>query len=45
MRGIAKIINELGLLMLAKEMKIEEQQKEIDELRELVELVENHLNA
>ena len=45
MRGVAKIIDELGLMLLAKELEVEELKKEVDELRELLDIVDQHLNA
>lgn len=44
MDGVAKVIDELGLLILSKDVKIEMQQKEIDTLRRKIEVIEQYIN-
>ena len=44
LKGISKVIDELGLLILAKELELESKQKEIDELTKKVKLIENYLD-
>lgn len=43
MTGIAKVIDELGLLILAKEFEIESKQNEIDDLKKRIEVIEGCL--
>lgn len=45
MEGITKVIEELGLMILAKEMELEAAQCEIEELKRKVELVEGYLDV
>ena len=45
MKGIVKVIDELGLKILAKEMELETKQAEIEELRRRVELLEGYLDV
>ena len=45
MNGIEKVIDELGLMILAKEIEIESKQKEIDALKRKIELVEQYLDT
>ena len=45
MKGITKVINEMGLTILAKEIELETKQKEIDELRNKIELIEGYLDV
>ena len=45
LRGIIKIIDELGLMILAKDIEIEELRKEIDELKDMVSLVDEYMNS
>ena len=44
MKGITKVIDEMGLMILAKEIELEMKQTEIDELRKKIELIEGYLN-
>lgn len=44
MGGITKVIDELGLLILEKEIKIESQKKEIDELKSKIEAIEQYIS-
>lgn len=45
MEGIAKIIDELGLMILAKNVELEKKQNEIDKLKGKIELIESYLDA
>lgn len=45
MEGIAKVIEELGLIILAKEVELKTKEKELRDLKEKIELVENYLEA
>ena len=45
MEGIAKVIEELGLIILAKEVELKSKEKELADLKEKIELVENYLDA
>lgn len=45
MEGIAKVIDEMGLMILAKEMELEAKTEEIDKLKEKIELIESYLDA
>lgn len=45
MEGIAKVIEELGLIILAKEIELKTKEKELTDLKEKIELVENYLEA
>lgn len=44
MDGITKVIDELGLLILMKEIEIESQQKEIKKLKNKIEMIEQYIN-
>ena len=44
MEGIAKVIDELGLMILAKNVELEKKQEEIDKLRKKIELIEGYLD-
>ena len=43
MKGITKVIDEMGLMILTKEIELEMKQKEIDELRNKIKLIEEYL--
>lgn len=45
MKGITKVIDELGLMILQKEIELETKQSEIDELKKRVELIEGYLEV
>lgn len=45
MEGVTKVIDELGKLILAKNLEIELQQDEINRLREKIEMIESYLDA
>lgn len=44
-KGITKVINELGLMILSKEVELEAKQKEIDKLKTKIETIECYLDA
>lgn len=44
MKGITKVIDEMGLMILSKEIELEMKQKEIDELKNKIELIEGYLD-
>lgn len=43
MKGITKVIDEIGLMILAKEIELEMKQSEIDDLKKKIELIEGYL--
>ena len=43
MKGITKVIDEMGLMILAKEIELEMKQEEIDSLKKKIELIEGYL--
>jgi len=43
-KGITKVIDEMGLMILAKEIELEMKQSEIDELKKKIELIEGYLD-
>lgn len=45
MKGITKVIDEMGLMILAKEIELEKRQEEIDALKRKIELVEQYLDV
>ena len=45
LEGIAKVIEELGQMILAKDIEIEKQQEEINALKRKIELVEQYLDT
>lgn len=45
LEGIAKVIEELGLIILAKEVELKTKEQEIKELKNKIELVEHYLEA
>lgn len=44
LKGITKVIDEMGLMILTKEIELEMKQNEIDELRKKIELIEGYLD-
>lgn len=44
LNGITKVIDEMGLMILAKEIELEMKQSEIDELKKKIELIEGYLD-
>ena len=45
MNGIEKVIEELGFIILMKEIEIESQREEIDKLRQKIESIELYLDT
>lgn len=45
MDGISKVIDELGLMILAKDVELKKKQDEIDALKKKIELVEQYLDT
>ena len=43
MNGVTKVIDELGLMILSKEIELEMKQEEIDKLKKKIELIEGYL--
>ena len=43
--GIAKVIEELGLMILARDIELEDKQHEIEELKKKIEIIEGHLEV
>ena len=44
LKGVTKVIDEMGLMILAKEIELEMKQSEIDELKKKIELIEGYLD-
>lgn len=42
--GVAKVIDELGLMILQKDIELELKQEEIDKLKRKIEMIEQYLN-
>lgn len=42
--GVAKVIDELGLMILQKDIELELRQEEIDTLRRKIEVIEQYIN-
>lgn len=45
MDGITKVIDELGLIILSKEIEIELKQTELDKLKKKIEALEQYLDT
>lgn len=45
MGGITKVIDELGLIILSKEIEIESKQEQIDKLTKTIESLEAYLDT
>ena len=45
MKGITKVIDELGLMILDRDIKLESQQEEIKRLKDKLEAIECYINA
>lgn len=45
MNGITKAIDELGLMILKKEIELESKEKELNELKQKIELLESYLDV
>ena len=43
MKGITKVIDEMGLMILTKEIELETKQQEIDKLRNKIKIIEEYL--
>ena len=43
--GITKVIDELGLMIIAKNIELEKQQEEINSLKRKIELIEQYLDT
>lgn len=43
LKGITKVIDEMGLMILTKEIELEMKREEIDELKKKIELIEGYL--
>ncbi|MBR5297228.1 MAG: hypothetical protein IKU29_05090 [Parabacteroides sp.] len=44
MEGVAKVIDELGLIILAKNLELELKQTEINTLKRKIETIEQYIN-
>ena len=44
LKGITKVIDEMGLMILSKEIELEMKQEEIDKLKKKIELIEGYLD-
>ena len=44
MKGVAKVIDELGLMLLAKDLELEFKQEEVDRLKRKIEVIEQYLD-
>ena len=45
LKGITKVIDEMGLMILQKEIELDMKQTEIDELKKKIELIEGYLEV
>lgn len=45
MKGITKVIEEMGQMILQKEIELESKQAEIDKLKNKIELIESYLET
>lgn len=45
LKGITKVVDELGLMILMKEIELEMKQEEIDKLKRKIESIEAYLDA
>ena len=45
MNGIAKVIDELGLIILSKEIEIESQQEQLEKLKRKIEMLEQYVSV
>lgn len=43
--GVAKVIDELGLMIIAKNVELESKQQEIDALKKKIGLIEQYLDT
>ena len=44
MKGVAKVIDELGLMLLAKDVELQLKQEEVDRLKRKIEVIEQYLD-
>ena len=44
MDGVAKVIDELGLMLLQKDIELELSRKEIEKLQRKIEMIEQYIN-
>ena len=44
MKGVSKVIDELGLMILAKDVELELRQEEINTLRKKIEVIEQYIS-
>lgn len=44
MEGVAKVIDELGLMILSKNIELELKDKEIKKLKNKIEMIEQYIN-
>lgn len=44
MKGITKVIDEIGLMILSKEIELETKENEINKLKKKIELIEGYLD-
>ena len=44
MNGITKVIDELGLIILSKEIEIESQQEQLEKLKQKIESLERYVS-
>lgn len=45
MNGITKVIDELGLIILSKEIEIESQQEQLEKLKRTIESLERYISV
>ena len=45
MNGVAKVIDELGRMLVEKEIEIKSKESEINELKKKIELIESYLDT
>ena len=45
LKGITKVIDEMGLMILTKEIELEKKQNEINALKKKIELIEQYLDT
>lgn len=45
MEGVAKVIEELGLMILKKDVELETKQEEIDSLKRKIEIIEQYIDT
>lgn len=44
MRGIAKVLDELGLMILTRDIELQAKQAEIDDLKKKIEAIEEYID-